>query len=93
MNLSMDAAQIACDSRYALLAYPPSAARVRLLELSIALNADGKVRGVTVRGVPLYRTEDTPHAANEMLIGIQFLGADADAKQLLATYFGSLIFA
>ncbi len=94
-NLSMDAAQVACDPRYALLVHPPESNRLRLLELSMALNVNGSVRGVTAQGIALYRVEPSLNSGvnDEMLLGVRFSALDAGAKQLLAAYLGSLIFA
>jgi PilZ domain len=94
-NLSMEAAQVACAPRFALLAQPPTATRLRLIELSIALNVAGTVRGVTTQAVPLYciEPENNDAASHEMLLGVKFLSLDAGAKQSLADYLGALIFA
>ncbi len=94
LNLTMDAAQVSCDARYALLVHPRDlSGHVRALDLSIALAVDGNVRGLTGRGVVLYRTDlavacDTD---SEMRLGIRFINLDPGARQLLATYLSSLL--
>lgn len=88
----MEAAQISCDTRYALLVHPrsePLGPRdLRLLDLSIAFPLNGTVRGFTTR----CRTRYCESAGNgaAMVLGLQFVELDSSAVQLLADFIGTL---
>jgi PilZ domain len=91
-NISMDAVQVSCDARYALLVHPRGGQLdpqdQRLLELSVAVPLGGSVRGFTTR----CRTRYCERAADmsSMMLGLEFFDLDSSAAQLLASFIGTL---
>ena len=89
-NLSMSAAQIVCDARYALLVHPRGGpvgtTGARDFDLSLAFSINGTVRGFTARGRAVYceALENSP----QMLLGLEFVDLEVGARQLLANYIG-----
>ena len=94
-NLSIEAAQVLGDPRYALLIHPRSGPVnpecSRALELSIAFPIDGTVRGSTTRCRTKY-CESTlgGSAAADMVMGLEFIDIEQGTRQLLANFLGSL---
>ena len=96
-NLSIEAAQVLCDPRYALLVHPRSGPVnpecSRALELSIAFPIDGTVRGFTTRCRTKY-CESTlggiAATAAGMVMGLEFIDIEQGTRQLLANFLGSL---
>jgi hypothetical protein len=91
-NLSLDAAQIVCDPRYALLIHPRSGpvhpGQARSVELSVAVPLDGTVRGLRMRCRARYCE---PVADGLMMImGLQFVDLDTQSRLLLAGFLGGL---
>jgi len=86
-NISMDAAQIVCDARYALLVQSGAAgdgvARPRNMEISIALPLDGTVRGFTAFCAARYCE---PFVGDHMILGVQFIDLDLPARGLLRDF-------
>ena len=86
-NLSREAAQIACDARYALLVQPAGAAgrftRHRRLELSIALPMTGSVSGFTAYCVAKYCVL---FEGDRMLLGLKFVDLDRASRSLLGDF-------
>lgn len=86
-NLSMNAAQVQCEPRYALLVN-----RQRPFELSIAFPVDGAVRGFTARCRAKYcepRQEGSAVSSMAMVLGLEFLDLEPATRQLLAGYLGA----
>lgn len=91
-NISMDAAQVVCDARYALLVQSAGApgqpaSRQRSLEVSIALPASGTVRGFTAHCRPKYCE---PLEGDHMILGLQFVDLDRTSSQLLGDFIAVL---
>ena len=90
-NLSLDAAQIVCDARYALLVQPANtfagAIRQHKLEISIALPANGTVRGLTTFCRPKYCER---LQGDHMVLGLQFVDMEAGSRQLLDDFIAEL---
>jgi len=87
-NVSMHAAQVLCEPRYALLVH-----RNRPLDLSIAFPFDGAVRGFTARCRAMYcesLSEARPDVAPGMVMGLEFAELDQGPRQLLAGFIGTL---
>lgn len=86
-NLSFDAAQIECDARYALLVQPAGAAgrlaRLRRVEMSIALPIVGNVCAFTAACTALYCV---PAEGDRMLLGMRFVGLDRTARGVLRDF-------
>lgn len=84
-NISLDAAQIVCDARYALLVQSGTGPgpRARNMEISIALPVDGTVRGFTAFCVARYCE---PLEGDHMVLGLQFLDLDLPARGLLRDF-------
>ena len=83
-NISLDAAQIVCDARYALLVQSGTdhgiGLRPRHMEISIALPVDGTVRGFTAFCSARYCE---PFEGDHMVLGLQFSDLDLPARGLL----------
>lgn len=90
-NVSLEAAQIVCDARYALLVQPAGAAarltRQRRLEVSIALPVAGTVRGFTAFCVAKYCV---PFEGDHMLLGLKFVDLERASASLLGDFIASL---
>lgn len=90
-NVSLEAAQIVCDARYALLVQPAGApgrlTRQRRLEVSIALPVAGTVRGFTAFCVAKYCV---PFEGDHMLLGLKFVDLDRASAGLLGDFIASL---
>jgi len=86
-NISLDAAQIVCDARYALLVQSGtdhgSGSRPRHVEISIALPIDGTVRGFTAFCIARYCE---PFEGDHMVLGLQFIDLDLPARGLLRDF-------
>ena len=91
-NLSMRAAQVACDARYALLVHPRGGlvgpAEARAFDVSIAFPVNGAVRGFAARGRAVY-CEGIANSSR-MLLGLEFVNLELGARQLLANYLGNV---
>ena len=88
LNLSNEAVQVACETRYALLIHPdgvaPAATNGRLLDISIAIPVDGGNAEVKARCRVKYCVK--PAAAperDEMILGLQFVRMDFTSIQHL----------
>lgn len=90
-NISQDAVQVVCDTRYALLIHPRGAEAKpdanRLVDISIALPDEGEVRGLKARCRVKYCV---PLHSDTMALGLQFVGLDAASVHLLDDYIGSV---
>jgi len=86
-NISLDAAQIVCDARYALLVQSGAAhaagGRPRHVEISIALPIEGTVRGFTAFCMARYCE---PFEGDHMVLGLQFIDLDLPARGLLRDF-------
>ncbi len=95
-NLSLEAAQVRCEPRYALLVHPrtgpvnPLASRP--LELSIAFPLAGTVRGFSARCRTRYCVPLPAEIGAEagMVLGLEFIDLEQGPQQLLANFLGSL---
>jgi len=86
-NLSMNAAQVLCEPRYALLVN-----RNRPVELSIAFPVDGAVKGFTAKCRAKYcepHVGAQPAATADMVMGLEFLDLEQATRQLLAGFLGA----
>ncbi len=86
-NISLDAAQIVCNARYALLVQSGTAhatgPRPRNMEISIALPVDGTVRGFTAFCTARYCE---PFEGDHMVLGLQFIDLDLPGRGLLRDF-------
>lgn len=86
-NISLDAAQIVCNARYALLVQSGTdqgaGSRPRNMEISIALPVDGTVRGFTAFCMARYCE---PFEGDHMVLGLQFIDLDLPARGLLRDF-------
>ncbi len=82
-NISLDAAQIVCDARYALLVRSGPGSRSRNMEISIALPVDGTVRSFTAFCSARYCE---PLEGDHMVLGLQFIDIDLPARGLLRDF-------
>jgi hypothetical protein len=82
-NISLDAAQIVCDARYALLVQSGPGSRSRNMEISIALPVDGTVRSFTAFCSARYCE---PFEGDHMVLGLQFVDIDLPARGLLRDF-------
>jgi hypothetical protein len=89
-NLSMSAAQVLCDARYALLVHPRGgpvgAAGARDFDLSLAFAISGIVRSFMTRGRAIYC--EAIGNSSQRLLGLEFVALEVGARQLLANYLG-----
>lgn len=99
-NLSIEAAQVLCDARYALLMHPRTGTGNprynRPIELSIAFPVDGIVRGFATHCHTKYcePTQGRRVAAGTtgagMIMGLEFIDVGQGPRQLLTNFLGSL---
>lgn len=89
-NLSLSAAQIVCEPRYALLVQlEPEAipGKNSLIEISIALPGPHTSRGFTTACRALYREQLNEQ---QMILGLHFEPAARHSQQLLGEYLAAL---
>jgi hypothetical protein len=84
MNISLDAAQVLCDARYALLIHPGGSDAPpdpqRLIDVSIAMPGATEVLDFKARCRVKYCA---PHDEQHMVLGLQFVAMDIHSIQRL----------
>ena len=96
-NLSLTAAQVQCEPRYALLVHPHTGPvnplSSRPLEISIAFPIGGTVRGFSARCLAKYcePLHSEIGATAGMVLGLEFMDIEQGLQQLLANFLGSLM--